>query len=53
MALIAQLSPYQLHAHTLFLQAVSLCEEVVAKDGRQSKKEVYHRYPGPRWNLVG
>ena len=38
MALIAQLSPYQPHAHTLFIQAVSLCEEVVAKDGSQSNK---------------
>jgi tetratricopeptide (TPR) repeat protein len=38
LALIAKLSSYEPHARTLFLQAISLCEQVVAKDGSPSKK---------------
>jgi len=39
LALIAKLSPYQPHARTLFLRAISLCEKVVAKDGSHSNKK--------------
>ena len=38
LALLAELSVYHPHARTLFIQAVSICEEVVANDASHSNK---------------
>ena len=38
LALVAGLTPYQPRARTLFIQAVSICEEVVADDASHSNK---------------
>jgi tetratricopeptide (TPR) repeat protein len=52
-ALIARLSPYQPHARTLFLQAVTLCEEVTTKDGCQLNKKAFLRIldRAGRWSV--
>ena len=41
LALVARLSVYQPRARTLFIQAVSICEEVVANDPSHSNKKAF------------
>ena len=41
LALVAELSVYQPRARTLFIQAVSICEEVVANDVSHSNKKAF------------